>query len=142
MEPINSFVKPCLSSSWNQQSHHLHCFCAHLSGASALGASLQQVHPGVCSQDEVIGGSQKSLLCLFFPPLCGWALLCQYHHYVHDPKSQNPEEQQKCIFFKKKKKDYLFILCICVHCHCLQTHQKRASDPITDGCEAHVVSGN
>jgi hypothetical protein len=20
-------------------------------------------------------------------------------------------------------------------CHCLQTHQKRASDPITDGCE-------
>jgi hypothetical protein len=22
-----------------------------------------------------------------------------------------------------------------VHCSCLQTHQKRASDPITDGCE-------
>ena len=22
-----------------------------------------------------------------------------------------------------------------VHCHFLQTHQKRASDPITDGCE-------
>jgi len=22
-----------------------------------------------------------------------------------------------------------------VHCRCLQTHQKRASDPITDGCE-------
>jgi hypothetical protein len=22
-----------------------------------------------------------------------------------------------------------------VHCHCLQTHQKRASDPITEGCE-------
>jgi hypothetical protein len=22
-----------------------------------------------------------------------------------------------------------------VHCHYLQTHQKRASDPITDGCE-------
>jgi hypothetical protein len=29
----------------------------------------------------------------------------------------------------------LFILCIWVHCSCLQTHQKRASDPITDGCE-------
>ena len=29
----------------------------------------------------------------------------------------------------------LFILCIWVHCRCLQTHQKRASDPITDGCE-------
>jgi hypothetical protein len=28
----------------------------------------------------------------------------------------------------------LFILCIRVH-SCLQTHQKRASDPITDGCE-------
>jgi hypothetical protein len=23
-----------------------------------------------------------------------------------------------------------------VHCSCLKTHQKRASDPITDGCEA------
>ena len=29
----------------------------------------------------------------------------------------------------------LFISCIWVHCHCLQTHQKRASDSITDGCE-------
>jgi hypothetical protein len=26
-------------------------------------------------------------------------------------------------------------LFIWVHCSCLQTHQKRASDPITDGCE-------
>jgi hypothetical protein len=23
-----------------------------------------------------------------------------------------------------------------VHCSCLQTHQKRASDPATDGCES------
>ncbi|EDL33388.1 mCG1045525, partial [Mus musculus] len=30
---------------------------------------------------------------------------------------------------------YLFIYCIQVHCCCLQTHQKRVSDPITDGCE-------
>jgi hypothetical protein len=29
----------------------------------------------------------------------------------------------------------LFILCIWILCSCLQTHQKRASDPITDGCE-------
>ena len=29
----------------------------------------------------------------------------------------------------------LFILCIWVHCCCLQTHQKRALDSITDGCE-------
>jgi len=29
----------------------------------------------------------------------------------------------------------LFILCMWVHCSCLQTHQKRASDPITDGRE-------
>jgi len=28
-----------------------------------------------------------------------------------------------------------FILFISVHCSCLQTYQKRASDPITDGCE-------
>jgi hypothetical protein len=35
----------------------------------------------------------------------------------------------KYIFFLK------FSLCIWVHCSYLQTHQKRASDPITDGCE-------
>ena len=29
----------------------------------------------------------------------------------------------------------LFILYMWVHCHCLQIHQKRASDPITGGCE-------
>ena len=28
-----------------------------------------------------------------------------------------------------------FISCMWVHCSCLQTHQKRASDLITDGCE-------
>ena len=33
------------------------------------------------------------------------------------------------------KKIYLFILCMWVHCSCLQTHQKRALDPMTDGCE-------
>ena len=32
-------------------------------------------------------------------------------------------------------KIYLLIYLLCVHCSCLQTHQKRASDPITDGCE-------
>jgi hypothetical protein len=32
-----------------------------------------------------------------------------------------------------------FILCIWVHCCSLQTHQKRASDPITDGCEPSCV---
>jgi hypothetical protein len=30
---------------------------------------------------------------------------------------------------------YLYNLSIWVHCHYLQTHQKRASDPIIDGCE-------
>jgi hypothetical protein len=30
---------------------------------------------------------------------------------------------------------YLLISCTWVQCHCLQTHQKRASDPITDDCE-------
>jgi hypothetical protein len=29
----------------------------------------------------------------------------------------------------------LFILCVWVHCSCFQTHQKRAWDPITDGCD-------
>ena len=36
-----------------------------------------------------------------------------------------------CLFFPRD----LFILCMWVHCHCLQTHQKRTSDSITDGCE-------
>jgi hypothetical protein len=36
-----------------------------------------------------------------------------------------------CLFIFKG----LFILCIWVHCGCLQTHQKRSLDPITDGCE-------
>jgi hypothetical protein len=35
-----------------------------------------------------------------------------------------------CLFFKDS-----FSLCIWVHCSCLQTHQKRASDLFTDGCE-------
>jgi hypothetical protein len=30
---------------------------------------------------------------------------------------------------------YLFISCMWIYCRCLQTYQKRASDPITDGCE-------
>ena len=34
-----------------------------------------------------------------------------------------------------KKQKEVFILCMGVHCCCLQTHQKRASDPITDGYE-------
>jgi hypothetical protein len=33
-------------------------------------------------------------------------------------------------------KFYLFILYMRIHCRCLQTHQKRASDLITDGCES------
>jgi hypothetical protein len=28
-----------------------------------------------------------------------------------------------------------FLFKIYLHCNCLQTHQKKASDPITDGCE-------
>jgi hypothetical protein len=39
----------------------------------------------------------------------------------------------ECFFFLPKD---LFILCIGVYCRCLQTHQKSASDPITDDCEA------
>jgi hypothetical protein len=29
----------------------------------------------------------------------------------------------------------IYLLYIGVHCSCLQAHQKKASDPITDGCE-------
>ena len=38
---------------------------------------------------------------------------------------------QKIFFIFK----VLSIYYLCVHCCCLQTHQKGASDPITDGCE-------
>jgi hypothetical protein len=33
---------------------------------------------------------------------------------------------QSLVFFFKI---YLFISCMCVYCRCLQTHQKKASDP-------------
>jgi hypothetical protein len=33
------------------------------------------------------------------------------------------------------KNFFLFIYFIIVHCSCLQIHQKRALDPIRDGCE-------
>ena len=36
------------------------------------------------------------------------------------------------VFFKKR---FIYLFCIRVHGYCLQTHHKRASDPITDGCE-------
>jgi len=41
------------------------------------------------------------------------------------------------VFFYFKSFFYkdLFILFIWIHCTCHQTHKKRASDPITDGCE-------
>jgi hypothetical protein len=38
-------------------------------------------------------------------------------------------------------KVHLFILCIWVHCHSLPAHQKRTSDPMTDGLNHHVVAG-
>jgi hypothetical protein len=44
--------------------------------------------------------------------------------------SLHPKSQHFFFFF-----NYVFILCIWVHCSCLQMHQKRASDPMTDGCE-------
>jgi hypothetical protein len=35
-----------------------------------------------------------------------------------------------------KKDIFIYFMYVSVHCSYLQTHQKRASDPITDGCEA------
>jgi hypothetical protein len=32
-------------------------------------------------------------------------------------------------------KIYLFVLCMCVYCISIQTHQKKALDTITDGCK-------
>jgi hypothetical protein len=42
----------------------------------------------------------------------------------------------KCQTFElKRAESHLFTSCMWVQCYCLQTHQKRASGPITDGCE-------
>jgi hypothetical protein len=51
---------------------------------------------------------------------CSWIPPFLLFNLVWDPTS----------FFK-----ILLILCIWTQCSSLQTHQKRASDPITDGCE-------
>jgi hypothetical protein len=61
------------------------------------------------------------------PSLGSGHQICTWYTYIH----------------KQTKHAYmihvLFLRFICfymwAHCHCLQTHQKRASDPITDGCE-------
>jgi hypothetical protein len=36
---------------------------------------------------------------------------------------------------KRVEPHFLMIYLIYIHCSCFQTHQKRASDLITDGCE-------
>ena len=48
---------------------------------------------------------------------------------------QGPKLRQSFLSFFFLIRLDLFILCMWVHCSCLQTHQKRASDPITDSCE-------
>jgi hypothetical protein len=40
-----------------------------------------------------------------------------------------------CVYLIFLLKIYLFSLCIWAHCHSLQTHQKRESEPTADGCE-------
>jgi hypothetical protein len=53
---------------------------------------------------------------------------------VWQVSEKEPSPRNLCTFLVFLK-NYLFILCTWVHCSCLQTHQKRALDPITDGCE-------
>jgi len=62
--------------------------------------------------------------------------ICSYQG-PHITKQEEPQSSGKyrsyvddINFFKD-----LFIYYILVHCSCLQTHQKRASDLFTDGCE-------
>jgi hypothetical protein len=45
----------------------------------------------------------------------------------------------KIIVLVRIFKKILFILCTLVPCSCLQTHQKRASDPTTDSCRPPCV---
>jgi hypothetical protein len=55
----------------------------------------------------------------------------QVNPWLHSEFEASLGYLRACFFFLI----YLFILCVGVHHSCLQTHQKRASDPITDGCE-------
>jgi hypothetical protein len=72
-------------------------------------------------------------------------MLTDIHTYTHHPHQHThgvEEERHKGThshewkkFFEKDLFIYLFIYFLWVHCSRLQTHQKRTSDHITDGCE-------
>jgi hypothetical protein len=51
---------------------------------------------------------------------------------AHFVLSSTPTFHSTALLLSLIFKKYLFMW---LHCSCLQTHQKRASDPITDGCE-------
>ena len=76
-------------------------------------------HP---STQQVLTGLELTEIRLLLPPNVGIQGI--YHHTFG----------YKFLFFFFFN-FYLFILCTWVHCFCLQTLQKTASDPITDGCE-------
>jgi len=67
----------------------------------------------------VLGTQQRALFKLCKPLTCDTSLMLRFWWKVLN-----------AFLFKI----YLFILCLRVHYYS-QTHQKRASDPITDGCE-------
>lgn len=75
--------------------------CDGLTGAPVLGVSLLYTNPGGHSRNPLRGGSQKGLLHLFFPPLCGWALFWLCYRHVHGPQIQA---------FPRTEKDPVFVL--------------------------------
>jgi hypothetical protein len=70
-----------------------------------------------------------------------WSVkICDLHYregsIPHETCQVRPSVFVVCLFVCLFCFKYLFILCICVHCSCLQTHQNLSSDPIIDGCES------
>jgi hypothetical protein len=81
--------------------------------------------------------SPQRLLSIYSPLTCG-ETVCQL--CLHGPWVFPLFQQEYYTWLRKAKackyeKKVLSILFIWLHCSCLQTHQKRASDSITDGCE-------
>jgi hypothetical protein len=100
-------------------------------GRTSRPLSLKQYfdiwRPRLVSVIHVCGKRSRHL-----PSLCVF-LVSQYWltGYIHRGHTCFRELIYGLSYFLK----FLFILCLWVYCCCLQTHQKRVLDPISDDCE-------
>jgi hypothetical protein len=66
---------------------------------------------------------------LFYVTLNVWTVFGESRGGIRSPGTEFS------LFLKKKLFIYYILLYVNIHCSCLQTPQKRASDLIADGCE-------